>query len=60
MQWNNKPYIGDIQDKIPKKKYNQQLDCITHTKLSTQTPLYDAKKYKYKSIYNSGAVKKNA
>ena len=45
IQRNNNPYIGYIRDKTPKMKYNQQLDSITYTNISMQTPSYDAQKY---------------
>ena len=45
IQWNNKPYIGEIQYKITNMKYNQQLYCIPYTNISIQKPLYDAKTY---------------
>ena len=55
-QWQNNPHIGEIQDKILKMKYNQQLYFIAYTNISMQTPLYDAQTYQYKLRYNSGEV----
>ena len=42
IQWNNKPYIGEIQHKRTNMKYNQQLYCIQYTNISIQKPLNDA------------------
>ena len=38
-QWKNNPYIGDTYDKLPEKNYDQQLDFITYTDITIQTPL---------------------
>ena len=52
IQWKDNRYIGDIYDKIPKMKYNQQLYCIKYTNITMQTPLYYAQTYQYKHRYN--------
>ena len=56
IHWKNNQYIGEAHNKMTNMKYNQQLEFITYTNITMQTPLYDAQTYQYKHRYSSGAV----
>ena len=45
-----------MHDNLPNMVCEQLMHCITYTKLSTKTPLYDARTYQNKRRYNAGAV----